>query len=37
MSKTSKANFALSLEEQLKDPVFAERFKRAGEARPAKS
>src|SRR5881396_3114771 len=27
-----KTNFDLYLEEQLKDPVFAERFKRAGEA-----
>ena len=28
----SKTNFDLFLEEQLKDPDFAERFKRAGEA-----
>ena len=28
----SKTNFDLYLEEQLKDPVFAGRFKRAGEA-----
>lgn len=28
----SKTNFDLFLEEQLKDPGFAERFKRAGEA-----
>ena len=28
----SKTNFDLFLEEQLKDPNFAERFKRAGEA-----
>ena len=28
----SKTNFDLYLEEQLKDPVFAERFERAGEA-----
>ena len=28
----SKTNFDLFLEEQLKDPVFAERFERAGEA-----
>ena len=27
-----KTNFDLHLEEQLRDPVFAERFKRAGEA-----
>ncbi len=27
-----KTNFDLYLEEQLKDPVFAERFERAGEA-----
>jgi transcriptional regulator with XRE-family HTH domain len=27
-----KTNFDLFLEEQLRDPVFAERFKRAGEA-----
>lgn len=27
-----KTNFDLYLEEQLKDPVFAERFRRAGEA-----
>ena len=28
----SKTNFDVFLEEQLRDPVFAERFKRAGEA-----
>jgi len=28
----NKTNFDLYLEEQLKDPVFAERFERAGEA-----
>ena len=28
----SKTNFDLHLEEQLKDPAFAERFERAGEA-----
>ncbi len=28
----SKTNFGLFLEEQLRDPDFAERFKRAGEA-----
>jgi transcriptional regulator with XRE-family HTH domain len=28
----SKTNFDIFLEEQLRDPVFAERFKRAGEA-----
>jgi hypothetical protein len=28
----SKTNFDLFLEEQLRDPVFAERFKQAGEA-----
>src|SRR5664280_3800453 len=28
----SKTNFDVYLEEQLKDPAFAERFKRAGEA-----
>jgi hypothetical protein len=28
----SKTNFDLFLEEQLRDPDFAERFKRAGEA-----
>ena len=27
-----KTNFDLHLEEQLRDPIFAERFKRAGEA-----
>jgi DNA-binding XRE family transcriptional regulator len=30
-SRRTKTNFDLNLEEQLKDPVFAERFKRAGE------
>jgi DNA-binding XRE family transcriptional regulator len=30
--KRSKTNFDLFLEEQLRDPDFAERFKRAGEA-----
>jgi len=29
----SKTNFDLFLEEQLRDPDFAERFKRAGEKR----
>src|SRR3990170_5227909 len=28
----SKTNFDVFLEEQLRDPIFAERFKRAGEA-----
>src|SRR5207248_9246251 len=31
-SNMNKTNFDLYLEEQLKDPVFAERFERAGEA-----
>ncbi|MGA3143197.1 MAG: helix-turn-helix transcriptional regulator [Verrucomicrobiota bacterium] len=32
MRTLKKTNFDLYLEEQLKDPVFAERFERAGEA-----
>ena len=32
MRTVKKTNFDLYLEEQLKDPVFAERFERAGEA-----